>query len=41
MLWRKLEFVLHRYGMMWPGVEPTRGKYNQSYINAAKDVVTK
>lgn len=30
-----------RYGMMWPGVEPTRGKYNQTYIDAAVKMVTK
>ena len=30
-----------RYGMMWPGVEPERGQYNQSYIDAAKDIVTR
>ncbi len=27
--------------MMWPGVEPKRGEYNQTYIDAAKDIVNK
>ena len=30
-----------RYGMMWPGVEPKRGEYNQTYIDAAKTLVDK
>lgn len=31
----------YRYGMMWPGVEPVKGEYNQTYIDAAKEIVTK
>ena len=26
---------------MWPGVEPKRGEYNQTYIDAAKAIVNK
>ena len=30
---------LCRYGMMWPGVEPEKGQYNQTYIDASKDLI--
>jgi endoglycosylceramidase len=30
-----------RLGMMWPGVEPSRGVYNQSYLNVMNQLVTK
>ncbi|KAI9325712.1 glycoside hydrolase superfamily [Zopfochytrium polystomum] len=28
-----------RLGMMWPGAEPTRGEYNQTYFNVIKHIV--
>jgi endoglycosylceramidase len=28
-----------RLGVMWPGVEPTRGQYNMTYLNVLKDIV--
>ena len=31
----------YRYGMMWPGVEPEKGQYNQTYIDASKDLINK
>jgi len=31
--------VEHRLGMMWPGAEPSRGQYNQSYFDAVKKIV--
>lgn len=30
-----------RLGTMWPGVEPTRGVYNQTYLTALKELVAK
>lgn len=29
-----------RLGVMWPGVEPTQGNYNQTYLKAMNDLVT-
>ena len=31
----------HRYGMMWPGVEPEKGKYNQTYLDASMNLITR
>ncbi|KAJ3114451.1 hypothetical protein HDU96_002071 [Phlyctochytrium bullatum] len=28
-----------RLGVMWPGVEPVRGQYNQTYLDIMKDIV--
>lgn len=28
-----------RLGVMWPGVEPTEGKYNQTYLQAMNNLV--
>jgi len=28
-----------RLGMMWPGVEPQRGQYNDTYLSMMKDLV--
>ena len=30
-----------RYGMMWPGVEPVKGEYNDTYLSASKDIINK
>jgi endoglycosylceramidase len=37
------EFGLNaiRLGMMWPGVEPERGKYNFTYLEVARDLTRK
>lgn len=28
-----------RLGTMWPGIEPTRGSFNQSYIDEIKKLI--
>ena len=33
--------AFHRFGMMWPGAEPQRGQYNETYFNIVKDIVKK
>ena len=30
--------LTHRLGMMWPGVEPERGKYNFTYLEVARNL---
>ncbi|XP_064403689.1 endoglycoceramidase-like [Halichondria panicea] len=30
-----------RYGMMWPGVEPENGQYNDTYLAASRDIINK
>ena len=30
-----------RFGMMWPGAEPERDKYNETYFQIAKEIVDK
>ena len=30
--------LTHRLGMMWPGVEPERGKYNFTYLEIARNL---
>jgi endoglycosylceramidase len=33
-------FNIVRLGVMWPGVEPTQGNYDQSYLNEIEKIVT-
>lgn len=33
--------LCYRLGMMWPGVEPEKGQYNQTYIDIAKSLVNR
>ncbi|EDO44690.1 predicted protein [Nematostella vectensis] len=39
-LMQSLGLNVLRLGYMWPGVEPTRGKYNETYIEVIKKIVT-
>lgn len=34
-------YLLPRLGMMWPGAEPERGNYNESYFKASKSLVNR
>lgn len=36
---RPLQVNAVRLGVMWPGVEPTRGNYNQTYLSLMKQIV--
>ena len=34
-------FTMARVGMMWPGGEPTRGVYNETYFDEIEDLVNR
>lgn len=40
-LMQKLGLNLVRLGVMWVGVEPNRGQYNETYLNAVEDIITR
>ena len=40
-LMKTLGFTVIRLGVMWPGVEPTRGKYNETYLDIVESIITR
>ena len=38
---RKMGLNLLRLGVMWPGVEPIQGEYNESYLDQIDTIVTR
>ena len=34
-------YSLLRFGMMWPGAEPTKDVFNETYFTIAKEIVSR